>query len=92
MLENDSILADRVARLTSIPGVGVILALTWALEMGDVTRFPSQKAAMSSCGLCGTEKSSAGKSQRTPISKQRNKHLQTTLTEAAKVAQVVQQS
>jgi transposase len=36
--------------------------------------------------LCGAEQSSAGKSQRTPISKQRNKHLQTTLIEAAKVA------
>jgi transposase len=86
MLENDSVLAERVARLTSIPGVGVILALTWALEIGDVARFPSKKAAISYCGLCGAEQSSAGKSQRTPISKQRNKHLQTTLIEAAKVA------
>jgi transposase len=86
MLENDSVLAERVARLTSIPGVGVILALTWALEIGDVSRFPSQKATISYCGLCGAEQSSAGKSQRTPISKQRNKHLQTTLIEAAKVA------
>lgn len=86
MLENDAVLAERVARLTTIPGVGVILALTWALEIGDVARFPSQKAVISYCGLCGAEQSSAGKSQRTPISKQRNKHLQTTLIEAAKVA------
>ena len=49
-------------------------------------RFASQKAAISYCGLCGAEQSSAGKLQRTPISKQRNKHLQTTLIEAAKVA------
>jgi transposase len=86
MLENDPVLAARVARLMSIPGVGIILALTWALEIGDVARFASQKAAISYCGLCGAEQSSAGKSQRTPISKQRNKHLQTTLIEAAKVA------
>jgi transposase len=33
-----------------------------------------------------TERSSAGKQQRTPISKQRNKHLQTMLVEAAKLA------
>ena len=34
----------------------------------------------------GDEKSSANTIQRTPISKQRNKHLQTTLIEAAKMA------
>jgi transposase len=86
MLENDSVLAARVARVMSIPDVSVILALRWALEIGDVGRFASQKAAISYCGLCGAEQSSAGKSQRTPISKKRNKHLQTTLIEAAKVA------
>jgi len=36
--------------------------------------------------LCGAEKSSGGKTERTPISKQRNKHLQTILVEAAKLA------
>jgi len=86
MLQSDAVLADRVARLMTVPGVGIILALTWALEIGDVRRFPSIKSAVSYCGLCSAEQSSAGKSQRTPISKQRNKHLQTTLIEAAKVA------
>jgi transposase len=36
--------------------------------------------------LCGAEKSSGGKTERTPISKQRDKHLQTILVEAAKLA------
>ena len=36
--------------------------------------------------MCGAEKSSGGKTERTPISKQRNKHLQTMLIEAAKLA------
>lgn len=85
-LRTDHVLSDRVARLMSVPGVGPILGLTWALEIGDVKRFPSIKAAVSYCGLCGAEQSSAGKHQRTPISKQRNRHLQTTLIEAAKVA------
>ncbi len=44
------------------------------------------KKAISYCGLCGAEKSSANTVQRTPLSKQRNKHLQTTLIEAAKMA------
>jgi transposase len=86
VLETDPVLEARVARLMTVPGVGVILALTWALEIGDVARFASIKGAISYCGLCGAEQSSAGKLQRTPISKQRNKHLQTTLIEAAKVA------
>jgi transposase len=33
--------------------------------------------------LCGAERSSGNTVQRTPLSKQRNKHLKTTLIEAA---------
>jgi len=82
-LERDSLLMDRVERLMTIPAVGPITALTWALEVGDVKRFSSIKKAISYCGLCGAEKSSGNKIQRTPLSKQRNKHLQTTLIESA---------
>jgi transposase len=85
-LERDCLLRDRVERLRTIPAVGLITALTWALEVGDVGRFSSIKKAISYCGLCGAEKSSANTVQRTPLSKQRNKHLQTTLIEAAKLA------
>ena len=85
-LKRDSLLMDRVERLMTIPAVGPITALTWALEVGDVQRFSSIKKAISYCGLCGAEKSSGGTVQRTPLSKQRNKHLQTTLIEAAKMA------
>jgi transposase len=84
--EKDAVLAARVARLTTIPGVGSITALSWALEIGEVNRFPSLKQAVSYCGLCGAENSSAGVQKRSPISKQRNKHLQTVLIEAAKLA------
>jgi transposase len=86
MLQHDAVLAARVERLMTIPGVGPVVALTWALEMGEIHRFPSVKHAVSYCGLCGAEDSSAGKQQRTPISKQRNRHLQTVLIEAAKLA------
>src|SRR6267378_4083308 len=85
-LESDSLLMDRVERLMTIPAVGPITALTWALEIGEVQRFSSIKKAVSYCGLCGDEQSSANRVQRTPLSKQRNKHLQTTLIEAAKMA------
>jgi transposase len=38
-LERDALLVERVERLMSIPAVGPITALTWALEIGDVQRF-----------------------------------------------------
>jgi transposase len=85
-LQQDRLLAERVERLMSIPAVGPITALTWALEVGEAQRFSSIKKAISYCGLCGAEKSSGNTVQRTPLSKQRNKHLQTTLIEAAKMA------
>ena len=85
-LQHDSLLMERVERLMTIPAVGPITALTWALEVGEVQRFSSIKKAISYCGLCGAEKSSANIIKRTPLSKQRNKHLQTTLIEAAKMA------
>src|SRR5713226_5706088 len=85
-LERDSLLVERVERLMTIPAIGPITALTWALEVGDVQRFSSIKKAISYCGLCGAERSSANISKRTPLSKQRNKHLQTILIEAAKMA------
>jgi transposase len=78
-LQQDRLLAERVERLMSIPGIGPITALTWALEIGEVQRFSSIKKAISYCGLCGDQRSSADHTQRTPLSKQRNKHLQTTL-------------
>lgn len=79
-------LRERVELLQSIPGVGVIVALTWALEVGPIERFASVPQAVSYCGLCSAQRESAGKMKRGPISKQRNKHLQRVLVEAAKLA------
>jgi transposase len=85
-LRQAPLLRERVERLCSIDGVGEILALTWALEVGDPGRFSSRSKAISYCGLCGRQDESADKIKRTPLSKQRNKHLQSILIEAAKLA------
>ena len=85
-LAHDPALASRVELLTTIPGIGPVTALTWVLEIGEVSRFASLKHAVSYCGLCSGEHSSAGVQKRSPISKQRNRHLQTVLIEAAKLA------
>jgi len=85
-LQRDPLLAGRIQRLKTVPKVGPITALTWALEIGEVSRFRSVKHAISYCGLCGEEKSSAEKVLRTPLSEQRNKHIQSVPIEAAKLA------
>jgi transposase len=77
-------LVERLELLKTIPSVGDVVALTWALEVGDPERFSSIRKAVSYCGLCSAQKESAGKTRRGPISKQRNKHLQWVLVQAAK--------
>ena len=86
LLLADPWLAERIARLRSIGGVGEITALTWALETGEPTRFPNAQHAISYCGLCAAQRESAGVQKRGPLSKQRNRFLQTTLLEAAHLA------
>ena len=85
-LHDHALIKERIERLMTIKGVGEVTALTWVLEIGDPMRFTSAKQAISYCGLCSAQKESAGKEQRGPISKKRNKHLQTVLIEAAKLA------
>lgn len=85
-LRSDPLISQRVELLMSIPGVGEVTALTWVLEIGEPHRFNRTSKAVSYCGLCSAQKQSAGKNQRGPISRQRNKHLQSMLIEAAKLA------
>jgi len=85
-LRTNDLIRDRVQGLMAISGVGELTALTWVLEIGDPGRFASIRQAVSYCGLCSAQRESAGKEQRGPISKKRNKHLQTILIEAAKLA------
>jgi transposase len=80
------LLERRVALLQTIPGVGVMTALTWTLEIGELSRFGTLAEMVSYCGLCARLEESAGKTKRGPLSKQRNRHLQRVLIEAAKLA------
>jgi transposase len=79
-------LCDRVKRLRTVPGVGEVTALTWALEMGELWRFRSISHAQSYCGLTSAQDTSGGSSRRHRLSKKRNKRLQCALIEAAKLA------
>jgi transposase len=86
MLERHPRLQARVDALQTIDGVGPVTALTWALEIATPHRFSSIKMAMSYCGLTSALRESAGQARRGPLSKQRNRHLQSVLIEAAKMA------
>ena len=85
-LREDPLIRQRVELLRSISGVGEVTALTWVLEIGDPHRFSNSRQVISYCGLCSAQRESAGKEKRGPISKQRNKHLQSILIEASKLA------
>lgn len=85
MLGSHPQLRARVEALQTIDGVGPVTALTWALEIGTPERFASIKAALSYCGLTSAWRESAGQQKRGPLSKQRNRHLQSVLIEAAKI-------
>lgn len=89
MLERHPRLRARVKALQAIDGVGPVMALTWALETGTPERFGSVRAAMSYCGLTSALRESAGQQRRGPLSKQRNRHLQSVLIEVAKIAPMV---
>jgi transposase len=85
-LRNHELIRERVERLMTIRGIGEVTAFTWVLEVGEPERFNTVRQAVSYCGLCSAQRESAGKEQRGPLSKKRNKHLQTILIEAAKLA------
>lgn len=85
-LKDNPRIRERVERLRTIRGVGEMTALTWVLEVVEPERLGSVARAVSYCGLCSAQQSSAGKEQRGPISKKRNKHLQRMMIEAAKLA------
>jgi transposase len=55
-LERDPSLLERVERLMTIPAVGPITALTWALEVGDIQRFSSIKKAIAIAGCVAQER------------------------------------
>jgi transposase len=54
-LERDSLLADRVERLMTIPAVGPITALTWALEVGRCNVFPRSRK-LSATAVCAEQR------------------------------------
>jgi len=74
------------ALLQTMPGVGLITALTVLAELGDLERFRSRSAVANYAGLVPVVRDSNDKRYRGSITKQGSTHLRHVLMEAAWVA------
>ena len=78
--------------LMTLPGVGPILAITIALEMGEVDRFPSGEKFASYAGKVPRVNSSGGKTYYGRVRPDVNRYLKWAFTEAANVIVLQQHS
>ena len=80
--------ADRdVALLITIPGVGDLLALTLAAEIGDISRFPSPRKLVGYAGMApGVRQSGDRTTTGLPLSKAGSRTLRWAAVEAAQHA------
>ena len=69
--------------LTSVPGVGMILAVVIAMEVGDVNRFSGPEKLASYAGTVPRIKASGGKIYHGPVRPDVNRYLKWAFTEAA---------
>ncbi len=74
---------DDVQRLTSIPGIGTLIASTIKAHVPDPNSFKSARHFASSLGLTPRSNSTGGKSKQTRISKMGNRELRSLLYIAA---------
>lgn len=75
---------DDVQRLLAVPGIGILSACTLHLEVGDFTRFPTEKHFFSYCRVVPGASNSGGKtSHNSKQSKAGNKYLKIVFNDAA---------
>ena len=72
--------------LKTVPGIGLILAMTIMLEAGDISRFPKVGNFASYCRCVSSQRLSAGKSKGSGNRKNGNRYLSWAFVEAAHMA------
>src|SRR5215218_2451908 len=77
---------SRVARLETIPGIGSLLGLALAAEIGDIARFQSARKLVAYAGLAPKVRQSGQSSRTGPLSKAGSKTLRWAAVEAAQQA------
>ena len=76
----------RVELLRTIPGIGALLGLTLAAEIGEISRFSSASKLVSYAGLAPKVRQSGQSSRTGPLSKAGSKTLRWAAVEAAQQA------
>jgi transposase len=72
---------DTVSR--SVPGIGEVVARTWATALGDMTRFANERALCSDTGLTPSAYASGAAVRRGPLSRQGSSRVRHLLVEPA---------
>src|SRR5215467_12965332 len=67
----------------SVPGIGAVVARTFATELGDMTRFANERALFSYTGLTPSEYASGAAIRRGPMSRQGSSRVRHLLVETA---------
>ena len=81
---DDQIKVNQSAKLLmTIPGVGRILGLTMAVEIGNISRFPKPSSLAAYAGIVPSVYSSGGKTYLGSITKHGNRYLRWALAEAS---------
>jgi len=75
--------SEEVELLQSIPGVGFILAVVIALEVGDISRFGGPERFVSYCGLVPRVEQSGSRVRYGRMRKEANRYLKWAFIEAA---------
>jgi transposase len=74
-VEQEAKAHPQARRLMTIPGIGPVLGLTIAVEVGDILRFPSPANLRSYSGLCPRVSASGGRTHTGPLTKSGNRWL-----------------
>jgi transposase len=72
---------DKVYR--RVPGLGEVVARTWATALGDMTRFANERALLSDTGLTPSAYASGATVRRGPMSRQGSSRVRHLLVETA---------
>lgn len=81
-IQSKATIDDTAQLLMTIPGIGAILGITLAVEIGDITRFANDRALASYSGVVPSVSSSGGKTHYGPVSKHGNPYIRWALAEA----------
>jgi transposase len=74
-LEQEAQAHPQARRLMTIPGIGPVLGLTMAAEIGEIDRFASPANLRSYSGLCPRVSASGGRTHTGPLTKSGNRWL-----------------